>query len=143
MRRTILLCFLGAVLLASAAPVIFSAAKTTSKQSSARKKRTATTSKKKKAKSTSHGQTAPTPDRVREIQSALQREGALQEDPTGSWDNATVAAMRKYQDDHGLNPTGKIDALTLQKLGLGSETAGKGAPIMSAPSAVPPANPTQ
>jgi len=33
-------------------------------------------------------------------------------------------ALRKYQSAHGLSPTGKLDALTLEKLGLGSETAG-------------------
>jgi hypothetical protein len=36
--------------------------------------------------------------------------------------------MKKFQSEHGLLPTGKFDALTLQKLGLGSETAGLGAP---------------
>ena len=43
-------------------------------------------------------------------------------------------AMKNYQDKNGLNPTGKIDALTLQKLGLGSDTAGKGAPVPAASS---------
>ncbi len=47
--------------------------------------------------------------------------------------------MKKYQDKNGLNATGKIDALTLQKLGLGSETAGKGAPV---PTALSSPNPT-
>ena len=84
---------------------------------------------------------APTPDRIQEIQSALKREGALEQEPTGKWDDTTVEAMKKYQGDHGLDPTGKIDALTLQKLGLGSETAGKGAPIPSGSSADPPSNP--
>jgi hypothetical protein len=37
--------------------------------------------------------------------------------------------MRKFQAGHGLNPTGKLDAQTLQKLGLGSETAGVAAPL--------------
>jgi hypothetical protein len=36
--------------------------------------------------------------------------------------------MKKFQASHGLNPTGKMDALTLQKLGLGSGTAGMGVP---------------
>jgi len=36
--------------------------------------------------------------------------------------------MKTFQLANGLNPTGKFDALTLQKLGFGSETAGKGAP---------------
>jgi hypothetical protein len=45
--------------------------------------------------------------------------------------------MKKFQENRGLNPTGKIDAGTLNKLGLGSDTAGKGAPIPTASSAVP------
>jgi hypothetical protein len=40
--------------------------------------------------------------------------------------------MKRYQDKNGLNPSGKIDALTLDKLGLGSDTAGKGAPVPAA-----------
>jgi peptidoglycan hydrolase-like protein with peptidoglycan-binding domain len=47
----------------------------------------------------------------------------------GKWDDATVQAMKDYQSAHGLSPTGKLDALTLQKLGLGSEIAGRAAPL--------------
>jgi len=85
------------------------------------------------------GQKAPTPDRVREIQTALSREGVFEGQPTGKWDNTTIDAMKKFQETHGLNPTGKIDAVTLNKLGLGSDTAGKGAPIPTASSATPSA----
>lgn len=85
------------------------------------------------------GQTAPTPDRIKEIQTALQREGAYNGEPTGKWDNATVEAVRSYQDKNGLSPTGKIDALTLEKLGLGSSTAGKGAPSPTSPAHSPAA----
>lgn len=74
------------------------------------------------------GQAAPTPERISEIQEALARKGALSGTPTGKWDDDTVDAMRKFQASNGLNPTGKLDASTLQKLGLGSETAGLGAP---------------
>jgi peptidoglycan hydrolase-like protein with peptidoglycan-binding domain len=106
-------------------------------QSSPKRKRTSS----KKRKAVPRGQKAPTPDRIREIQSALNREGALSGDPTGKWDDATVNAMKKYQEAHGLSPTGKIDAVTLEKLGLGSQTAGKGAPLPNASSADPPAAP--
>jgi peptidoglycan hydrolase-like protein with peptidoglycan-binding domain len=75
------------------------------------------------------GQTAPTPDRVREIQTALQKDGSYEGEPNGKWDDATAEAMRKYQDKNGISPTGKIDAISLYKLGLGSDTAGKGAPV--------------
>jgi peptidoglycan hydrolase-like protein with peptidoglycan-binding domain len=76
-----------------------------------------------------HAQLAPTPSRISEIQSALSREGAYQGTPNGQWDAATVDAMRQFQSGHGLTPSGKIDALTLQKLGLGSQVSGMGAPL--------------
>jgi peptidoglycan hydrolase-like protein with peptidoglycan-binding domain len=79
------------------------------------------------------GQAAPTPDRINEIQVALAKNGAYDGTPSGKWDDSTADAMRKFQSSHGLNPSGKLDAPTLQKLGLGSETAGVAAPT-------PPAN---
>jgi hypothetical protein len=74
------------------------------------------------------GQAAPTPERINEIQDALAKNGAYTGIPSGKWDDSTSDAMKKYQFRHGLNPTGKLDAPTLQKLGFGSETAGLGAP---------------
>ena len=132
------LCALGAVLLVSAAPVVSSARSTAAAQSSVKKKKSSSSKSKKKSKPTAKGQKAPTPDRVREIQTALNRERALDGQPTGKWDNSTIDAMKKFQEVHGLNPTGKIDAATLEKLGLGSDTAGKGAPIPTSFSAAPP-----
>jgi peptidoglycan hydrolase-like protein with peptidoglycan-binding domain len=63
----------------------------------------------------------------------LAKKGAYEGAPSGKWDDSTTDAMRKFQASHGLNPSGKLDAPTLQKLGLGSETAGVAAPT-------PPAN---
>lgn len=74
-------------------------------------------------------QMAPTPDRIEEIQAALASAGSYHGDPNGKWDQATIDAMKDFQGSHGLAVTGKIDALTLEKLGLGSEIAGKGAPL--------------
>jgi peptidoglycan hydrolase-like protein with peptidoglycan-binding domain len=74
------------------------------------------------------GQAAPTPERINEIQDALARHGDLAGSSTGKFDDSTSDALRKFQAANHLNPTGKIDALTLQKLGLGSETAGLAAP---------------
>lgn len=73
-------------------------------------------------------QKAPKPDRIQEIQAALVRQGALSGDPNGKWDAKSVEAMKKFQAANGLHPTGKLDALTLQKLGLGSDVAGRAAP---------------
>lgn len=79
------------------------------------------------------GPKKPTAERISEIQSALARGGYYRGDPNGKWDSSTVDAMRKFQEDHGLDGTGKIDALSLQKLGLGSEIAGVDAPHPAAP----------
>lgn len=84
------------------------------------------------------GQMAPTPQRIKEIQEALARAGAYQGEPTGKWDAASIEAMKRFQTAQGLDPTGKIDALSLQKLGLGSEVAGRAAPLPSPPSNLPP-----
>lgn len=73
-------------------------------------------------------QKAPTPDRIREIQSALARDGYFDGESNGKWDARTAQSMQRFQQDHGLPPTGKLDALSLQKLGLGSEIAGVSAP---------------
>jgi peptidoglycan hydrolase-like protein with peptidoglycan-binding domain len=90
------------------------------------------------------GQKAPTADRISEIQQALAKDGSFSKSPNGKWDDSTVEAMKKFQTAHGLNPSGKLDALTLQKLGLGSQTAGVAAPPPTA-SASPSllSNPTQ
>jgi peptidoglycan hydrolase-like protein with peptidoglycan-binding domain len=73
-------------------------------------------------------QKVPTPERVSEIQSALARGGYYQGNPNGKWDSNTVSALQKFQSENGLSSSGKIDALSLQKLGLGSGTAGVDAP---------------
>ena len=95
-------------------------------------KSSATSTKKKKTKHHSSKreptQKAPTPDRISEIQSALARGGYYQGQPNGKWDSNTVAALQKFQSDNGMNASGKLDALSLQKLGLGSSTAGVDAP---------------
>jgi peptidoglycan hydrolase-like protein with peptidoglycan-binding domain len=75
------------------------------------------------------GQKAPTPDRISEIQQALAKDGSFVGKPNGKWDDSTVEATRKFQAAHGLNPSGKLDAKTLQQLGLGSETAGAAPPM--------------
>jgi len=75
------------------------------------------------------GQKAPTADRISEIQKALAKDGSFTGTPNGKWDAPTIEATRKFQEAHGLNPTGKLDAKTLQQLGLGSQTAGVAPPM--------------
>ena len=77
-------------------------------------------------------QTAPTRERIVEIQQALAGEGFYSGKPSGKWDAATSEAMKKFQTANGLTATGKLGALSLQKLGLGSEVAGRGAPVPQA-----------
>jgi peptidoglycan hydrolase-like protein with peptidoglycan-binding domain len=107
-----------------------SSSSTSSKSSTTKKKKTS--SKKKSSKRQSF-QKAPTPERISEIQSALARNGYYQGNPNGKWDSNTVGAMQKFQSANGLEANGKLNALSLQKLGLGSSIAG-----VSAPKPVPP-----
>jgi Putative peptidoglycan binding domain len=102
-------------------------------------------------------QKAPTPERISEIQSALGRGGYYEGQPNGKWDSGTVSALEKFQSANGMNPSGKLDAPSLQKLGLGSSTAGVDAPkplqqsghpaasstsSLPAPAALPTTNPS-
>src|SRR5260370_11323654 len=83
----------------------------------------------KKSRRRERGQKAPTADRISEIQQALAKDGSFTGTPNGKWDASTVEATRKFQEAHGLSPTGKLDAKTLQQLGLGSQTAGVAPPM--------------
>lgn len=85
-----------------------------------------------------HLPAAPSHDRISEIQSALARGGYYKGDPNGKWDADTIAATQKFQADNGLDSTGKLDAPTLQKLGLGSDIAGVSAPKPVVPKPTPP-----
>jgi len=84
-------------------------------------------------------QKAPTPQRISEIQSVLARKGYYHGEPTGKWDANTISAMQKFQGDNGIDASGKINAPSLQKLGLGSSTAGVSAPKPASSTPAPPA----
>jgi peptidoglycan hydrolase-like protein with peptidoglycan-binding domain len=58
------------------------------------------------------------PERVVEIQAALQREGYFNSEPSGQYDKATVDAMTNYQRNNSFRATGYPTAESLQKLGL-------------------------
>ena len=142
MNKKGLLLIFGAALLMCTVPVVSGAARPGAAQKSTTKaKKKKGSSSKSNKKSKVKGQAAPTPDRIRDIQAALQKDGSYEGEPTGKWDAATIDAMKKYQDKNGVTPTGKIDAVSLNKLGLGSDTAGKGAPVPAASSSVSPADP--
>src|SRR6202049_4537344 len=99
-----------------------------STQTSAKKKAKSSSSsrngKSRKSSRRQAGQKAPTAQRISEIQQALAKNGAYAGAPNGKWDASPVEAIQKFQVAHGLNPSGKLDAKTLQQLGLGSQTAG-------------------
>jgi len=119
---------LGFVLLAAMALLVWCAeaatttatkkkapAKTGTASSQARKKAPA-----KKAATWRSRQLAPTPERYREIQSALASKGYLGSlDATGTWGANSIEAMKKFQADQNLEPSGKINSLSLIALGLG------------------------
>ncbi len=71
---------------------------------------------------------APSRERTTQIQTALARGGYYKGDPNGKWDADTVAAVQKFQSANNIDASGKLDAPTLQKLGLGSDIAGVAAP---------------
>jgi len=72
------------------------------------------------ARSTWHaGQTEPTPDRYKEIQAALAQKGYLHGDATGVWNQDSVDALRRFQQDQNLQASGKLDSLSIIALGLG------------------------
>lgn len=82
-------------------------------------KRTASSKAKSRRRVRPAVQQQPTPERYREIQQALIDRGFLEGEPTGRWDPASVEALKRFQADQQLQPTGKIDALSLIRLGLG------------------------
>ena len=64
-------------------------------------------------------QLRPTRERYTEIQKALAQAGYFQSPANGDWGPSSVNALAYFQKDHGLEPSGKIDAPSLIKLGLG------------------------
>jgi hypothetical protein len=64
-------------------------------------------------------QQAPTPDRYKEIQQALMQRGYLSGTASGVWSTESVEAMKRFQMDQNLTPTGKPSSLALIALGLG------------------------
>jgi peptidoglycan hydrolase-like protein with peptidoglycan-binding domain len=61
--------------------------------------------------------------RAREIQEALIRQNYLHGEPSGTWDDATQAAMRRYQAENGWQSKTIPDSRALIRLGLGPSSA--------------------
>ena len=121
---------------------------TTSKKKTATTKKTTATAKKgtskkgrdfdeeeRRARAWRSRQLAPTPERYRDIQQALIEKGYLQGPATGKWDQSSMDALRRFQQEQNLEPYGKIDSLSLIALGLGPKY--DTAAVAAAPPPVP------
>ncbi len=114
----------------SKAPVKKTAVKSAAKKPAARSKTGAvvhTAAAKKPAKKIAskrstwrNRQATPSSDRYREIQDALVAKGYLPAGAaTGTWDQASAEALKKFQAEQNLDSNGKINSLSLIALGLG------------------------
>ncbi len=84
-------------------------------------------------------QTAPTPERYREIQQALVDKGYLAAgEVTGSWSPASADAMRRFQADQKLDGGGKINSRSLIALGLGPKPGEAQVDVKAPPAPQPP-----
>jgi hypothetical protein len=111
----------GAILFGAATPT---PATSTKKKSTAKKTiwtgKRRSTARKPAVKSWRSTQRNPTPERYKEIQLALASKGYLQADtPSGVWDTSSVSALKKFQTDQNLEPSGKLDSVSIIALGLG------------------------
>jgi peptidoglycan hydrolase-like protein with peptidoglycan-binding domain len=93
--------------------------KRTSSRASSPKSKSSHGKKGSKYSSKKRGQQAIDSGRARQIQTALIREHYMQGEPSGSWDSATQAAMKRYQADQGWQSKQIPDSRALIKLGLG------------------------
>lgn len=66
-------------------------------------------------------QRVPTRDRYAEIQQALADAGHFTGAPDGLWKQESMDALKAFQAEQGFEPTGKIDARSLIRLGLGPQ----------------------
>jgi peptidoglycan hydrolase-like protein with peptidoglycan-binding domain len=78
-----------------------------------------TSARRHKKSSKVRGQMKIDSERAQEIQEALIREHYLKGEATGKWDEATQAALRRYQADNGWQSKLVPDSRALIKLGLG------------------------
>jgi hypothetical protein len=73
----------------------------------------------KSGKKKPRGQQKIDPERAQAIQEALIREHYMSGEPTGTWNQSSEDAMRRYQADHGWQSKQVPDSRALISLGLG------------------------
>jgi hypothetical protein len=83
------------------------------------KTRPASLRRNRKRKKAARGQQKIDPERAQAIQQALIREHYLSGQASGTWNQASEDAMRRYQADHGWQSKTVPDARALISLGLG------------------------
>ena len=77
-------------------------------------------------------QSTPTPERYTEIQKALAAKGYLDAEPNGNWDDKSIAALKKFEEDQNITADGKLDSLSLIALGLGPARGNPGQAVRPA-----------
>jgi hypothetical protein len=96
-------------------------ARSSSRRSAKGSTRAATKAESQRSRKTVYRQQQPEPERIREIQQALNEHGYPLE-VSGAWDASTVDALKKFQTEQkidNLSGKGKLDSMTLIALGLG------------------------
>jgi hypothetical protein len=61
----------------------------------------------------------------------------LKASPSGVWDAQSTEALRHFQQDQNLEPSGKVNSLSLIALGLGAKHGSAAAPSNTAPAPMP------
>ena len=93
------------------------------------------------------GQQRPAPERIQEIERALADKGFLAAEADTNWDQASIDAMRRFQQSQNIAADGRLSSLSLVALGLGAQQNGVFEPLraIDAPPrpvpAPPPAQP--
>ena len=80
----------------------------------------------------------PTPARYKEIQAALVSKGYSRQAADGVWGPQWSESLRKFQQDQKLEPSGKLNSLSLITLGLGPRREARESPGPARPSGNPP-----
>jgi hypothetical protein len=112
-----LLCLVLPTAAATNPPTSTAKTASSSKSSTHKSKHSRTKTKGKSSKK--RGQKAIDSERAQQIQEALIRAHYLEGKPSGKWDDATQAALRRYQADQGWQSKTVPDSRALIKLGLG------------------------
>ncbi|MBK9166885.1 MAG: peptidoglycan-binding protein [Bryobacterales bacterium] len=101
------------------APAKKTTAKKAAKKAPARKSTARKSRVRRRAPARPPSQRAPSAERIRQIQQALAERGHFTDAPDGKWGASSEEAMKRFQAEQNLQPTGKITSLSLIGLGLG------------------------